>query len=57
VRIGNFVNRGDAENFKKELMIYLQSQPRYVIEDLIEYIPKADEFHDEIFMVPERLKQ
>jgi len=25
---------GDAENFKKEL-VYLQSQPAYVIEDLM----------------------
>ena len=43
VRIGNFVNRGDAENFKKELSLFL-TQPAYVVEDLIEYMPRADEF-------------
>jgi len=43
VRVGNFVNRSDADKFGKELSSYL-SQPAYVVEDLIEYIPKADEF-------------
>jgi hypothetical protein len=43
VRIGNFVNRNDAEGFKNELSIY-SSQPAYIVEDLVEYIPKADEF-------------
>ena len=43
VRIGNFVNRNDAENFKKELGLFI-AQPAYVVEDLIEYIPSADEF-------------
>ena len=43
VRIGNFVNRSDADNFSKELSSYL-SQPAYVVQDLIEYVPKADEF-------------
>jgi len=43
VRIGNFINRSDAENFKKELGVFL-TQPAYVVEDLIEYIPGADEF-------------
>ena len=43
VRIGNFVNRNDAENFKKELSLFI-AQPAYVVEDLIEYIPSADEF-------------
>ncbi|HYK46919.1 MAG TPA: SPOR domain-containing protein [Parafilimonas sp.] len=43
VRIGNFVNRNDAENFKKELSLFI-TQPAYVVEDLIEYIPRADEF-------------
>lgn len=42
VRIGNFVNRNDAEDFKKQLSSY-SSNPAYVVEDLIEYIPKADE--------------
>lgn len=43
VRVGNFVNRNDAENFKRELSL-LFTQPVYVVDDLIEYIPKADEF-------------
>ena len=43
VRIGNFVNRNDAENFKKDLSLFI-TQPAYVVEDLIEYIPSADEF-------------
>jgi hypothetical protein len=43
VRIGNFVNRNDAENFKKELSLFI-TQPAYVVEDLIEYMPRADEF-------------
>ena len=43
VRIGNFVNRNDAENFKKELSLFI-AQPAYVVEDLIEYMPRADEF-------------
>jgi hypothetical protein len=43
VRIGNFITRGDAEDFKNQLSAYY-TQPAYVIEDLIEYIPKADDF-------------
>ena len=43
VRIGNFVNRSDADNFSKEVSSYL-SQPAYVVQDLIEYIPKPEEF-------------
>lgn len=43
VRIGNFVTRNEAENFKRDLSAY-SNQPAYVIEDLIEYIPNADEF-------------
>ncbi|MBV9961335.1 MAG: SPOR domain-containing protein [Parafilimonas sp.] len=43
VRVGNFVNRNEAENFKKELSLFY-TQPAYVVDDLIEYIPKADEF-------------
>jgi hypothetical protein len=42
VRLGNFVNRNDAESFKKELSLFY-TQPAYVVNDLIEYIPKADE--------------
>jgi len=43
VRIGNFVNRADAENFKIDLSAFI-TQPAYIVNDLIEYIPKADEF-------------
>lgn len=43
VRIGNFVTRADAENFKKDLSLY-STHPAYVVDDLIEYIPTADEF-------------
>ncbi|MEO8710526.1 MAG: SPOR domain-containing protein [Parafilimonas sp.] len=43
VRIGNFVNRNDAEGFKKGLSLLI-SQPAYVVQDLIEYIPKTDDF-------------
>ena len=43
VRIGNFVNRSDAENFQKEIASSF-SEPTFVVEDLIEYIPKPDEF-------------
>ena len=42
VRIGNFVKRSDAEDFKKQLNLY-SSSPAYVVDDVIEYIPKADE--------------
>ena len=43
VRIGNFVNRSDADNLSKEVSSYL-SQPAYVVQDLIEYIPKPEDF-------------
>lgn len=43
VRIGNFVNRDDAEDFKNQLSSY-STQPAYVVQDMVEYIPKADEF-------------
>ena len=43
VRIGNFVNRNDADSFKKQLSLFIK-QPVYVVEDAIEYIPGADEF-------------
>jgi hypothetical protein len=43
VRIGNFINRSDAEDFTKDLSLYI-TQPAYVVDDLIEYIPTADEF-------------
>jgi hypothetical protein len=43
VRIGNFITRDEAEDFKNQLSSHY-SQPVYVIDDLIEYIPKADDF-------------
>ena len=43
VRVGNFVNRDDAEGLKKQLSYFIK-QPVYVVEDAIEYIPGADEF-------------
>lgn len=43
VRIGNFLKRNDAESFSKEVSTYL-SQPAYIVEDMIEYIPKAEDF-------------
>ncbi len=43
VRIGNFITRDEAEDFKNQLSSYY-TQPVYVIDDLIEYIPKADDF-------------
>jgi len=43
VRIGNFVERSDAEDFRKQVSTLL-STPVYVVEDGIEYIPGPDEF-------------
>lgn len=43
VRVGNFINRNDAESFSKQISNYL-SQPAYVVDDLIEYIPKPEDF-------------
>jgi len=43
VRAGNFINRNDAENFSKQVSSYL-SQPAYVVNDLVEYIPKPEDF-------------
>ena len=43
VRVGNFLNRSDAESFSKEVSTYL-SQPAYIVDDMIEYIPKAEDF-------------
>ena len=43
VRVGNFLNRNDAEDFSKELSTYL-TQPAYIVDDIIEYIPKAEDF-------------
>lgn len=43
IRVGNFINRNDAESFSKQIGNYL-SQPAYVVDDLIEYIPKPEDF-------------
>ena len=43
VRIGNFVQRTDAEDFRKQLSTYI-SNPAYVVNDVIEYIPQAGQF-------------
>ena len=43
VRIGNFLSRSDAQDFQKELSLF-SSQPAYIVEDLIEYMPKPEEF-------------
>ena len=45
VRFGNYAEKADAEKFRKEIA-HLFSQNIYVVEDLIEYIPKADELED-----------
>ena len=45
VRFGNFAEKADAEKFRKEIA-HLFTQNIYVVEDLIEYIPKADELED-----------
>ena len=42
VRIGNFLERADAEKFKIQLA-RIYHQPAYVIEDIIEYTPKEEE--------------
>lgn len=43
VRAGNFINRAEAENISKEISGYV-SQPVYVVNDLVEYIPKPEDF-------------
>ncbi len=42
VRIGNFLSKDEALNFKKELA-RIYPKPVYVVEDAVEYTPK-DEF-------------
>jgi len=42
VRIGNFLNREEAEKLRKQLNKFFP-QGVYVVEDTIEYYPKADE--------------
>ncbi len=45
VRIGNFLTKSDANDFK-DLLSNFYTEPAYVIEDIIEYIPGPD---DDIF--------
>ena len=42
VRIGNFLKRDDAENFRKQIS-NLYSQGIYIVDDAIEYVPKSDD--------------
>lgn len=42
VRIGNFLSKDDALNFKKELA-RIYNKPMYVVEDAVEYTP-TDEY-------------
>ncbi len=42
VRIGNFLEKADAEKFKNELTKWY-NKPAYIVEDIIEYTPKEEE--------------
>ena len=42
VRIGNFLKKEDAENFRKQISSMF-SQGIYVVDDAIEYVPKSEE--------------
>ena len=42
IRIGNFLKRDDAENYRRQITNSF-SQEIYVVEDAIEYTPKSDE--------------
>lgn len=46
LRFGNFPDRKTAEDFKKELASFYK-QPIYVVEDLIDYIPKEDDLPED----------
>lgn len=41
VRIGNFISRGDANDFK-DLLSSFFDQPTYIIQDMVEYYPNPD---------------
>lgn len=45
VRIGDFAEKDEAEKFRKKIA-GMFSQNIYLVEDLIEYIPKPDELED-----------
>ncbi len=42
VRIGNFVKRGDASNFK-DILTSFYTEPVYIVDDRVEYIPGPDD--------------
>ncbi|TAF56738.1 MAG: SPOR domain-containing protein [Sphingobacteriia bacterium] len=42
VRVGNFLRKEDAENFRKQLARFFPENV-YVVEDTIEYLPKDEE--------------
>ncbi len=46
LRFGNFPDRKSAEDFKKELSTFYK-QSIYVVEDLIDYIPKDEDLNDD----------
>lgn len=46
LRFGNFPDKKAAEDFKKELSTFYK-QPIYVVEDLIDYIPKEDDLPED----------
>ncbi len=43
VRIGNFIDRKDADEFRKLLSKYYQEGGVYVVADVIDYTPPEDE--------------
>lgn len=45
VRIGNFPNKQEADAFKKQLS-KVYAQPAYLVEDIIDYTPTADEIEN-----------
>lgn len=42
VRIGNFLKRSEAENFRKQL-VYVYPQGGYIVEDAVEYTEKKED--------------
>lgn len=46
VRIGNFLKKSDAENFRTQLSRYYPSGV-YIVEDGVEYIPTEEEMNNE----------
>ena len=46
VRFGNFPDKKAAEDFKKELSLFYKF-PTYIVEDLIDYIPKENDLPED----------